>query len=187
MLAGMSPRADAQKNRAHLLSVARKMVAEGEVEPSFNELARRAGVGVGTVYRHFEDHAALLAALGETLLADFAALLAAARAEKEPFAAVAMAFRGAVELVLKGPAVAHLLASPESVSPAVSAQLAELQAGVDAVVARARRAGVLRADVKPGDLRRLVCGVELAARSGDRPREAAARYVDVVLAGWRRS
>jgi AcrR family transcriptional regulator len=183
----MSPRADAQKNRAHLLSVARKMVAEGELEPSFNELARRAGVGVGTVYRHFADHAALLAGLGETLLADFAVLVAEAHAEKDPFAAVERVFRGAVALVLKGPAVAHLLAAPESVAPAVAAELGKLHQAVEAIVARARRAGVLRSDVKPGDLRRLVCGLELAARSGERPQEAATRFVDVVLAGWKRS
>jgi AcrR family transcriptional regulator len=182
----MSPRADAQKNRTHLLAVARTMVAEGQLEPSFNDLAKRAGVGVGTVYRHFADHAALLAGLAEALLADFEALLAAARAEPDPFAALSLLLRGAVALVLQGPAVAHLLAAPDSVSPAVAAQLGALQATTDAVVARARRAKVIRADVKAGDLRRLVCGIELAARSGDRPAEAARRYVELVLAGLRR-
>ena len=53
-------------------------------------------------------------------------------------------------------------------------------------MARARRKKLIRADVKAGDLRRLVCGLELAARSGEEPAASAARYADIVLAGLRR-
>src|SRR5271155_943623 len=106
-------RSDAQKNRAHLLSVARAMMKAGEITPSFNVMAKRAGVGVGTVYRHFADHQALLGGLAEGHLAEIEALTASVRAEKDPLAAIELLLRGTMALELKSPVIAQLLASPQ--------------------------------------------------------------------------
>jgi AcrR family transcriptional regulator len=181
----MVQRADAQKNRAHLLSVARAMMQKGDLAPSFNELAKKAGVGVGTVYRHFADHQALLAGLVEAQLTELEALLAEARANEDPAQALERLFRGAVTLELHSPVIAQLLASPAGASRQVTQRLGAIQAAAEAIVLRARKAKVIRADMQPGDLRRLVCGLELAARTGDHPAEAARRFVDIVLAGLR--
>jgi AcrR family transcriptional regulator len=179
-------RSDARKNRAHLLAVARDMVQEGDSAPSFNELAKQAGVGVGTVYRHFADHDALLAGLVEAQLADLEALMARVGAEKDPAAALELLLRSAIALQLDSPVMAQILAAPRRVGQKVARRLAALEAMAESIVARGRRAKLIRADVKAGDLRRLVCGIERAARAGDEPAEAASRYLEIVLAGLRR-
>jgi AcrR family transcriptional regulator len=180
-------RSDAVKNRAHVLSVARVMMQEGELTPSFNALAKRAGVGVGTVYRHFADHQALLAGLVERQFVDLEDLTTRARAESDPVVALGLLLRGVLALELDSPVIAQLLASPQRESREFAQQLAALEATGELILARGRKAKSIRPDVKAGDLRRLVCGLELAVRTGDKPAEAAARYVDIVLAGLRRA
>jgi AcrR family transcriptional regulator len=172
-----SKRSDAKQNREHLLAVARAMAKNGEV-PSFNELAKKAEVGVGTVYRHFADQQALLAGLVEGQLEDFRALIEHAVANEDVTAAFEELFRGAVELVVHRPLVAKVLVESRDESRAMETK-------VEAVVERAKKAKVLRPDVGVSDFRRLVCGIELAARVGPRPREAAQRYAEIVLAGIR--
>lgn len=172
-----SKRSDARQNQEHLLAVARAMAKKGEV-PSFNELAKQAGVGVGTVYRHFADQQALLAGLVQEQLEEFRALIEHALAHEDATAALEELFRGAVELVVHQPLVAKVLAESQD-------EFSAMETKVEAVVARARKARVLRADVEVSDFKRLVCGIELAARVGPRSRDAAQRYVEIVLAGLR--
>ncbi|MFY0577494.1 TetR/AcrR family transcriptional regulator [Cystobacter fuscus] len=172
-----SKRSDAKQNREHLLAVARALAKNGEV-PSFNELAKKAEVGVGTVYRHFADQQALLAGMVEEQLEDFRALIEHAVENEDVTAALEALFRGAVELVVHRPLVAKVLAGSED-------EFRSMEAKVEAVVARAKKAKVIRPDVGVSDFRRLVCGIELAARVGPQPRAAAQRYVEIVLAGIR--
>lgn len=178
-----SKRSDAQTNRAHLLTVARSMMRKSTAAPAFNELAKKASVGVGTVYRHFADHQALLVALVEAQLVEFEALISRVKEEQDPWSALETLFRGALELELRSPVVAQLLAAPKGESKAIARQLAALEVTAELIVARARKANAIRADIKAGDLRRLVCGLELAVRAGDAPDEAAERYVEIVLEG----
>jgi len=180
-------RADARKNRAHILAVARRMSRDGDVAPSFNDLAKHAGIGVGTVYRHFADHRALLAGLVEDQIVQLEAVLARARAHGDPFEALAVLFRGALALELECPAIAKLLSTPGAPSQELGQRLAALEHDAGYVVTRAQKAKVIRGDLKPGDFRRLVCGLELAVRAGDAPQEAAERYVAIVLDGLRPS
>ena len=181
-----STRTDALKNREHLLGVARTMVREGEATPSFNALAARAEVGVGTVYRHFADQHALLSALAEVQLAEFDALFAKAEAEEDAFEALSIVLRGAVELELDNPVAAEVLSAPKSKATAqVKKRLQQLELASQAIVLRARKAKVIRGDVEAADFRRLACGIFLAAKSGEAPRQAAKRYVEIVLAGLR--
>ncbi|EYF01788.1 TetR/AcrR family transcriptional regulator [Chondromyces apiculatus] len=170
-------RADARQNREHLLSVAREMARAGTV-PSFNALAREAQLGVGTVYRHFEDEQALLVALVEDDLAAFRALIDDALQREDAGAALDLLLRRWVDLLTHQPLVAKILAA----SPADFRALEDKAA---TLVTRARKQKALRRDVTVSDLRRLVCGIEHAAAAGEKPREAAARYVDIVLAGLR--
>lgn len=174
----MAPeRSDARQNREHLLAVARAMAREGEV-PSFNALAREAGLGVGTVYRHFENELALVVALVAAELAAFRALTDEALANEDAGAALEQLLRGWVDLVMHQPLVARVLVESPNDFRALEKKAA-------AVVAYAKKQGVLRRDVTVGDFRRLVCGIEHAAAAGDKPREAAARYVQIVLSGLR--
>ena len=170
-----SKRSDAKQNREHLVKVAKSLARKGEL-PTFNDLAKAAEVGVGTVYRHFPDQRALLTAIAEDDLAAFREELIAAAALPDPAEAIEASLRGAVHMVLARPHVATLLAT----SPR---EFKVLEGVVAQVVARARKARVLRVDLDGNDFRRLVCGIEYAARAGDKPVEAGERYLSLLLAG----
>ncbi len=180
-----SRRTDAQKNRAHLLTVARRMMREVADPPPFNELARQAGVGVGTVYRHFADHRALLAGLVEEQLAKLGALLDEASTVEDAFEGIELLFRGALALELESPVIAQMLSAPAAETREVQAQLEVFERTAEAIVKRARRARVIRPGLEAGDFRRLLCGLERAVRAGDEPEASARRYVELVLRGIR--
>jgi AcrR family transcriptional regulator len=174
-------RTDAARNRDHLLATAQAMVAAGE-EPTLNELARRAGVGVATVYRHFSDVTALMAAVMETQLAQMGAVLDRAAAEEDPAAGLRVLFMDVLALEMKHPMIVRLVHAPH---PAVAQHFAKLQAAAGALVRRARQARALRAGVTAEDVCRLLLGVHAAASCGPDPPTAARRYAEVVLAGLR--
>lgn len=170
-------RADAAKNREHLLTVARGMASGGEV-PRFNDLAKEAGVGVGTVYRHFANAAELAVALVERQLAEFRTLVDEAAADSDVDRAVGRLLRESVLLAVQQPLVVKaLLEAPEAIRA--------IEQHIELVLARARAAGAIRPDLTVDDVRRLVCGIELAVRAGPSPRAAASRYADIVVAGIR--
>jgi AcrR family transcriptional regulator len=170
-------RADAAKNREHLLAVARRMASASEV-PGFNELAKEAGVGVGTVYRHFASTAELAVALVEQQLGAFQTLVNDAAADSRVERAFERLIRGAISLVVQQPLVVKaLLEAPATVRG--------LEQQIESVLVRARAAEAVRVDLTVDDVRRLVCGIELAVRAGPSPRAAAARYADILVAGLR--
>ncbi|MFO0685921.1 MAG: TetR family transcriptional regulator [Sandaracinus sp.] len=153
------------------------MAKHGEV-PSFNALAKEAGVGVGTVYRHFESAAALAGALAEAPLDAFRRVVEDAASDPDPARAIARLLEESVSMVLHQPLVARALLDAPETARAIEKRLEE-------VVARARATGVIRSDLAVDDFRRLVCGIELAARAGASPRVAAERYTSIVVAGLR--
>ncbi|MBC8067022.1 MAG: TetR family transcriptional regulator [Deltaproteobacteria bacterium] len=153
------------------------MASDGEV-PRLNDLAREAGVGVGTVYRHFPTTAELAVALVEGELERFRALVEEAAVDPDLDRAVGRLLRESVALVVERPLVAKaLLAAPAAVEA--------IEARIGSVLARARTAGAVRPDLTIDDVRRLACGIELAARAGPSPRAAAARYAEIIVAGVR--
>jgi AcrR family transcriptional regulator len=174
-------RADAARNRERVLSVARAQVDRGDLSLPMNTLAKAAGVGVGTVYRHFPTHATLL----EAIAADaFVALVAEARAAaEEPDAAQALRrlLRSALELLRDDRGFAAVLASPSYECPETLDLGIELGAAMAPVLDRARRAHLIRADVGPDDLRRLICGVHHALSAGTG--EKLDLYLDVLMNG----
>ena len=173
-----SKRSDAKQNREHLITIAKSLARKGVV-PSFNELAKAAEVGVGTVYRHFADEKALLSAMAEDDLAAFRTELESAARIEDPSDALEAALRGAVKMVLQRPSVATLLATTPREFKALSGI-------VEQVVTRAKKARVLKYDLDANDFRRLICGIEYAAHAGDKAAEAAERYLTVMLSGLRR-
>src|SRR5487761_1103632 len=82
--AAMDLRADAARNRAQVIEVARQQVATGDLTLPLNAIARLAGVGVGTVYRHFPTRQALLEALVADAFAELIDVSRAAAAEPDP-------------------------------------------------------------------------------------------------------
>jgi AcrR family transcriptional regulator len=159
-------RADAQRNHDRLLEAAAECFAERGVGASIDEIARRAGVGHGTVFRRFPSKDALLAECVLRRVRELTAAADAGLAEPDPGEAFERFFRLAAQTYASDRALVEGLAS------CVGAD--EVAALVDAVgrLARAaQQAGKLRADLDAGDLLSLV--------------PAASRYPDVILDGLR--
>ena len=177
-------RADSLRIRARLLAEARLMLAENGPPVQLNDLARRAGVGVGTVYRHFATSQALVEALAIVRLEDMLTVARRAAAEADPWAGIVLVLREQVRLEIEYAEVREVLAATYDTHPDTSTAKAELEEITTGLLAAAQAAGLVRADLGAGDLRRLMCGVGYAANIGDGDHAALAElYLRVLCAG----
>ncbi len=191
----MAVRADAQRNRDRILGAAREAVAEVGVDATMDDIARRAGLAVGTLYRHFPAKDDLLVAVMDDSMEQVAALTETALVEVDGGAPVgpalgglfrAVAARFADDLALKAATgrigndadlAAHLGAEVAAAPPG-SAVLRAVTA-ITGVLDRARAVGAVRADLTLDDLM-----VLLAAMPGrEVPEEMRVRLVDIVICG----
>jgi len=175
-------RRDALQNREYLLDTARSLVS-GDRAPTLNELARHAGLGVATVYRHFPDADALATALMERPLKQLQALCERAMREPDPSAALRAHFIGVLEIALAHPIAARLIYAPETTSEPVQHLMNEMRAAAQQLMTRARRAKAIRSSITGEDICHLLHGVHAAALAAENPRSAAQRYAEIVLAG----
>lgn len=146
-------RADARKNYEHLLAVARVVVREQGADASLRDIARRAGVGLGTLYRHFPSREALLDALLRASFDDLTARadeLAGSTARGEALTAwlheavaVAHNYRGAIDSMMAA------IADPQS---ALHASCHTMRAAGTRLLVRAQAQGEARADIDGTDL-----------------------------------
>ena len=153
-------RADAERNRARLLDVARAAFASGQVPVTLEQIARDAGVGIGTLYRHFPTREALVEALYRQELADLCAsagdLLAALPPERalrtwmDRFAGYVRAKREMADALR-----AVFAAGAVTVSEAREQLAAAVQTILDAGIA----AGTLRDDVRADDIVATIVGM----------------------------
>jgi len=147
---------------------------------TLNELARRAGVGVATVYRHFPSVNALLVAVMQAQLVQLDRLLERAAAEPDPAAGLQALFLSVLELEVKHPLLVQVVASPD---PTVAEHMVKLQATAEAIVKRVRKAKALRAGVSAEDVCHLLLGVHAAALHAPEPAASARKLAKIVLAG----
>ena len=178
-------RVDAARNRAGVLEVARGRLAAGDATLPMNTIARLAGVGVGTVYRHFPSREALL----ESATMDgFERLVAEARAaadDDDPGAGLERLLRYALRRQLDDVGLAAVLRSSESALAETSQLRVELLGAVDRLLERAREAGAIRPEILADDIRRLGCGIEYAVRLGPAERDEVDLYISILLDGLR--
>jgi AcrR family transcriptional regulator len=189
-IAGAPPRrlrADAKRNRERLLAAARDVIVEQGADAPLDEIARRAGVGIATLYRRFPDRPALLHGVALDLLSRSAHEASSALdAEPDAFAALAPYLHRMLDLGISAvmPALIGQLRLDEEL---LDARRASAKA-VAAIVAAARADGSLRGDVTEGDVGLLL--VRLARPlPGPFPPEAnrqlAHRHLNLVLDGLR--
>ena len=184
-------RADAQRNREQLIAAAaRTFVADGPDVP-MEEIAREAGVGVGTLYRRFADRESLMVAVAQTSLEGLLTRVRAA-AEEEQLAwdALVRSMSYLRELKLSLPSADPLppaLSSAVRADPTVRRLRQDLDAFTERLVAAAQAEGTLRADVGAGDVVRLFALVYRAAPTPGHPaaEQATERAVAVLLDGLR--
>ena len=187
MLHDVPMRVDAQRNRDRILEAARTLVAETGVDATMEDIARHAGVAVGTLYRHFPAKEDLVAAVVEDSLAQMASLtegaLAAVHAGAPPGPAIGQLFREiaerhATDQAFKS-AAGRLDIDAEIAAARPGSPIARSVAAITELLQRAQLAGQIRGDLTLADL-----GVLLSAvpGSGVSP-ELRARFVDIVIAG----
>ncbi|MEV4623706.1 helix-turn-helix domain-containing protein [Asanoa sp. NPDC049573] len=178
-------RRDAIANRERILAAAREVFVERGPNAPLDEIARRAGTGIATLYRHFPDRSALARAVVEAaVLAATAAVRAAVAAEPDPFAALRRYVHEALDLGVAA-VIPTLLDSVPQTDPALTAEGGAL---LDGLVRSAQSAGLLRPDVTVGDLGTLVVRLSRPLPGGLPAGVEAAlahRHADVVLDGLR--
>ncbi len=180
------PRADAVRNRARVLAGARRAFAEEGLDADMASIAKRAGVGVGTVYRHFETKDALLRALAVDHFEHLAAIIEQVVAEQlDPWETLEQTIRRTATYSADDVGMCEVLASqPPDLAATPAAQA--LRSITSEVVDSAKRAGVARADATDEDVPMLMCGfgriaaMQQAGGPGD-----WRRYLEIVLDGLR--
>jgi AcrR family transcriptional regulator len=154
------PRADAVRNRERVLEAAKAVFSAGGPEASLEAVARRAGVGIGTLYRHFPTREALFEAVYRREVEQLGELAEQLKSEASPVEALRRWLRAIVEFVAtkKGMSAALALAVNSS-SDLTVYSFDRLTKAVGALLARAVAAGEIRADVAPEDLLRALVGM----------------------------
>jgi AcrR family transcriptional regulator len=154
-------RADALRNRQRILDAAREAFTELGEDAQMDDIARRAGVGVGTVYRHFTTKDVLMGELLRLKLSEFAARVRRKfEEESDPWATFEGALREQVDVMASDAAHQNMpfVATPAATNRAAPA-IAELRAAWGPVITRAMGAGVLREDFEVDDIRTMMCGL----------------------------
>lgn len=155
-------RCDARRNRERVIEAARGALAEYGLDAQMDDIARRAGVGVGTVYRHFPTKDDLLGELIRRKLEGFAELARRALEEHDgdPWESFASLLRAQAELAGHDATLQRVtwLASPAALRHALPA-VADLRDAMDDVIARAKAAGAVREDLTTDDVRALFSGL----------------------------
>jgi AcrR family transcriptional regulator len=179
------PRSDAQRNRERILEVAKEAFTRSGASTSLDDIARDAGVGPGTLYRHFPTREALLEAVYRTEMEKLASAEQKFAEELPPIEALRAWLLLFVDYIaakqLIAPALNALLGDPKKVFEAAYAQMWD---AIRALVKRAVKSGDIRKDLDAIDLLRALIGVANVATSPDW-QESARRLVDILIAGSR--
>jgi AcrR family transcriptional regulator len=179
------PRTDAQRNRERILEVAKEAFTRSGADASLDDIAKEAGVGAGTLYRHFPTRHALLEGVYRT---EVEKLAAAERKFAETMAPVD-ALRAWMLLFVDYIAAKHIIAPALNTlvggpSKLYEGSRAQVQGAIDALVKRAIKSGDIRKDLEPFDLLRALIGVSNVA-SGPDWQQSAKRLVDILIIGSR--
>ncbi|HTD50421.1 MAG TPA: TetR/AcrR family transcriptional regulator [Acidimicrobiia bacterium] len=179
-------RSDARRNRARVLVAAEDVFSEMGLRAQIEEVARRAGVGVGTVCRHFPTKQALVEAVLEAM---YESLLEDARHaldQADPGTAFHTFFVALSEFQARHRALAEHMATEIDLPVAAQSVRDALRGAIGELVSRAQDAGAIRPDIGPADVAMLFSGVAHAtALAGDLRPVLRERYVALILDGLR--
>ncbi|HEV8042164.1 MAG TPA: TetR/AcrR family transcriptional regulator [Bryobacteraceae bacterium] len=179
------PRADAERNRERLLEVAKEAFTRSGADASLDDIAKQAGVGAGTLYRHFPTREALIEAVYRTGVEKLAA---AERNFAETLPPIE-ALRAWMLLFIDHIATKKIIAPALNTlvgghSKVFEASYNQIWDAIRALVKRAIKSGDIRKDLDPIDLLRALIGVSNVASSPDW-QQSARRLVDILITGSR--
>jgi AcrR family transcriptional regulator len=177
-------RADARRNRERVMTAARETFAADGLEAQVDDIATRAGVGVGTVYRHFPTKETLVEAIAAAGYEEMCSIARESLELDDPWKAFSdFMWRGA-RMHRHDRAQCEIHSTRPDVVQRVSGDKHELLALVAELIARGQAAGVIRADLSADDMPTIWCSLGAAQqRSPDDARWE--RYLQVVLDGLR--
>lgn len=180
------PRADSLRNRERVLEAATRIFSAGVAGASLEAVARKAGVGIGTLYRHFPTREALFEAVYRhevELLVELATTLAR---KGDPVDALRQWLHANVRLAAtKKGMIEGLQLAAHNPSELKAYSFRRLTDSVDLLLKRASAARKIRADVSPETLLRMLVGIFYSSGGGDWQPEAL-RLVDVFVDGLRK-
>jgi AcrR family transcriptional regulator len=179
------PRTDALRNSERILEVAKAAFTRQGANASLEEIAKRAGVGIGTLYRHFPTRDALI----EGVYRNEVEKLAAAASRFAETMSPLEALRAWMLLLVDYIAAKHIIAPALNSAVGGPSRLYEgsrtmIQDAIDELVKRAKKSGDLRRDLDGNDLLRALIGVSHVGSGADW-QQSARRLVDILIAGSR--
>ncbi len=184
-ISARKPRADAQRNRERILEVAKEAFTRHGASTSLDDVAKQAGVGPGTLYRHFPTREDLLKAVYRNEIESLAAAESTLAEKFPPVEALrAWLFLFVDAIAAKqviAPALNTLLGDPKKI---FEASYVQMRQAARTLVARAVKNGDIRKDLDPIDLIRALVGVANVAAGPDW-QQSARRLVDILIAGSR--
>ena len=179
------PRTDAQRNRERVLEAAKQAFTRAGANASLDDIAKDAGVGAGTLYRHFPTRDALIEAVYRTEVEKLAAAERKFADAMPPIEALRAWMLLFVDYIaakqIIAPALNTLVGGP---SKLYEGSRAQIQGAIDALVRRAIKSGDIRKDLDPFDLLRALIGVSNVASSPDW-QQSAKRLVEILITGSR--
>ena len=181
---GRAERADKARNRARILAAASEAFAERGVETQMDDVAARAGLGVGTLYRHFATKEALMAALMERRFEQILEVTRRGieREDGEPFEVFADVLREGAEVAAADAAAQDALMRVGVISSDVASIQLELRAAMQILIDRAQQAGTMRSDFSAADISMIMCGMSATMSVDEWDWH---RYLELVLDGLR--
>jgi AcrR family transcriptional regulator len=187
MAVAASNRSDARRNHERLVAAARELFAKHGVDVPVEDITQRAGVGMGTLYRHFPTKVALVDAVLEDAFNEMRALAEEAVATEDAWAGFAHFLERALELRVQNRSVKDLVASPEH-----GAKHAEMRKRIRPLlrrmIERAQAQGTLRADFTLDDLSAVFWSVaRVIELTEDASRQSWRRFLGFLLDGLRAS
>jgi AcrR family transcriptional regulator len=176
-------RADARRNRERVLQAARETFAEHGLDAQMEDLARRAGVGVGTVYRHFPNKEAVVDALIGDYFDQLVTQAKDALEMDDPWEAFCAYMWAAADLLGANRGLSEITAGGQMRD---AAERAGLFGPVNELISRAQHAGVMRPDVTGNDVPHIMCACGRVQVLGTGDEETAwRRHMTIMLDGLR--
>jgi AcrR family transcriptional regulator len=181
-------RSDARRNRERLVASARELFAGAGVDVSVEEITHHAGLGMGTLYRHFPTKEELIDAVLEDAFAQIVALAEEAAAAEDAWAGFASFLERTLALHAANRGLKDVLATRDHGQPRAEAMRSRLRPLLRRVIERAQAEGTLRADFTPEDLPLVFwTGGRVVETTGAVAPEHWRRYLGLLLDGLRAS
>ena len=178
-------RADARRNREAILKAAKVVLAKYGTAAQMDDIARKANVGVGTVYRHFPTKEALVRALVAERMETIAGYVVEALEDPDPWHGLVTSLWRGAELGAKDRALSQVFSETSQNFTECAVSRGEMVAASAELIRRAQEAGQMRPDATVDDIPVFMCGVMQAMHQMGHDPNGWRRHLQIVIDGLR--